>query len=98
MGSSGVDLVYDGDLSISQVKKEIKKQVKEDRAYNGHRDGYSGDWQTIRNISFQPQRSFKSVDKAIDWCLDNCDKHDAIAVKVMDNRQEKWVIAGWAAE
>ena len=47
MGAEYIELVFNGKISSSEVEKEIRNQANLDNEVNGHRDGYSGDWQTI---------------------------------------------------
>lgn len=81
MGAHNIEMVLDGKLSRSQVENKIEKQRREDRDYNGHQEGYSGDWQTIPRVEFR-DKIFSNYEQAADYCLDNAEKWShAIAVK-----------------
>jgi hypothetical protein len=102
MGSENICLVYDGNLKRSEVEQRIQAQRVEDRNRNGHQDGYSNDWQTIQNITWNPLKIFEDIGEAEEYCLDNCDKREAVAVRAWYKEKDKdkvcvWVIAGWAA-
>jgi len=81
MGADYISLTYKGSLTKDQVAKKVNGQRKEDRSYNGHQEGYSGDWQTISDIGYKASKVFDTFDEAYDWCVDKTEKHSGTAVK-----------------
>jgi len=88
MGATDIYFAVDGKLSVSEVKKELEKRLARDRSYNGHQEGYSGDWQTIGNIEYRGDL-FESFDKAYDFCSSHCEKWEGVAVKFKDADEAK---------
>lgn len=80
MGSGTVWLEFDGKLTEEQVRSEIQDKREENKDYNGHREGYSDDWQTIHHIEFYYRQEFQSHEEAFNYCADNAQKGCAIAV------------------
>ena len=97
MGAIDIQLKFDGNLTKAEVEQKIRERREEDRDYNGHREGYSGDWQTINNIAFFPEKVFEDENTAIDWCDNNCEKREAVAVKLKTTDKIFWYVWGLAA-
>lgn len=94
MGAHSIELDFDGKLTKSQILSKIEKQRKEDREYNGHQEGYSGEWQTIPDIAFREHRIFDSYNDAHEYCLENAEKWSyAIAVKYRPDGKDSRVLA-----
>lgn len=80
MGSCSISLTVQGNLR-SDVEEALRIQRQEDSRYNGHQEGYSGDWQTIRDINYVNE-TFVDEKEAYEYCLKNSKKWEATAVKV----------------
>jgi len=81
MGASFVDRSYKGKLTRDQIKKEFDAQVIEDRDYNGHQEGYSGDWQTLNGVRLDDDVIFANERDASEYVADHSDKWEhAVAV------------------
>lgn len=80
MGSANIGLRFKGQKTAAQINKLVNEQRKEDREYNGHREGYSGDWQTIHDIEDHTDKIFDSVSEADEYCLRNTEKGAALIV------------------
>jgi undecaprenyl pyrophosphate synthase len=93
MGACNIDFQLTGKATKEQIDRAFKRQVKHDRDYNGHREGYSGDFQTIDEIKLH-NKTFDSYKEAYDYCLENSEKWCyAVAVYVKDlkvHNDEKW--------
>lgn len=80
MGAEYIDMTLDN-MSTSDLKKAFKERQEQDNAYNGHQDGYSGDFQTVSDLRIK-DIIFESFDEASDYCSENAQKWDfALAVK-----------------
>ena len=64
---------FNGIVSDKLIQKKIKRQAEEDHYENGHRDGYSGDWQCVRDFK-RVQGFFKSEDEALQYLNEKCEK------------------------
>jgi hypothetical protein len=73
MGAHNESYLLNKRLTQDQLDKFLKKQQKEDRKYNGHRDGYSGDSQTIDKIELH-RKIFTCRDRADKYCLEHSEK------------------------
>ena len=100
MGASNIGIKLPGVLSQSQVEVRMEEVRMQELEMNGYRHGYSGDWQTIPEIKFHTHEIFENAELASDNCLEYAKKWEyAIAVKFLDNeKNEQWMVAGWAAE
>lgn len=88
MGADFISLEFDGKLSKEDIRKELDKQRERDSEYNGHQEGYSGDWQTIDNKSIIfTDIKFNSYDDAHNYVADNCEKWSGMAVKYKEIKQ-----------
>ena len=86
-----------GHKATPKVLKAYRDQQEEDRARNGHQDGYSGDFQTLDGLNFYHGEVFKTEDRAEDYIYENAEKRGAaIAVKVKEGGKEYWIIGGLA--
>lgn len=81
MGAIDIYYTVDGTLSESKVRAAHEKRLDDNRRRNGHQEGYSGDWQTIAEIDFYPDKVFKNFQEAYDHCSSQCEKWSGMAVK-----------------
>lgn len=88
-----------GSLSKTQVGQEWKKLQGQERDINGHREGYSGDSQTMSgNIVFHSQ-THPDSNAASNAILDKHKKWDAphAAKYKHTDGKDYWAVGGWAA-
>lgn len=98
MGACDISFTIKGKASKSEVNAKFKQKQEEDRDYNGSRDGYSGDFQTVDRIKFTTH-TFTNESEAFDYCIDNCRKWDyAVSVYVEEPGKEPYtLVAGLGA-
>lgn len=98
MGAINIDIHVDGDKSPEYIREVFKSQQAEDRFNNGHRDGYSGDFQTVDEVKISMLK-FETYDEAYDYCLDKSEKWEHVTACRYKDTEGKlnWVIAGWGA-
>ncbi len=92
MGADVVTMKFEGKATWAQITSKLAVQRKLDNEENGHRDGYSGDWQTIsdRDIKDLRHKEFSSANEAYDWCQKNVEKWEGVVVtyKVIDRVED----------
>lgn len=83
MGATFIQLKFDGKYTREQVIQAVKERRDSDRLENGHQQGYSGDWQTIKDIRFlRDDKIFDDYNAARNYCSENSEKwHYGYAVK-----------------
>jgi len=100
MGAESISFELDGKLNFSEVKQAFKDQQNIDKDRNGHRDGYSGDFQTVNTVKDHSYKEvFENFTKAFDYCINVAEKWEyVVAVKYKTkNGIVKWLVAGWGA-
>ena len=98
MGACDISMRVDGNKTQDEVVNAFRKRQEQDRIYNGHQDGYSGDFQTVNRVDFT-DKEFQSANDGLDYCLDHAQKWDSVvAVKVRTDTDYFWLVAGWGAE
>lgn len=82
MGACDISFELDKKASITEIKDAFQRQVSEDSSTNGHRSGYSGDFQTVRGVDFgHLGQVFPTYDDAFEYCMKHAKKwENAIAV------------------
>ena len=101
MGASNIAFVIKSKLTESEVESAFQNQVLNDRVENGHRSGYSGDFQTVDRVVCRFHEVFSDRDQAENYCLDNAEKWSyVIAVHYLNKDKSKTftLVAGWGAE
>lgn len=99
MGAHNIEMTVEGTKTKAEVMDAFHAQQAEDRDYNGHRGGYSGDFQTVHTVKFY-DKVFSDENEAQEFCLDHAKKWvNVIAVKVVNEAQgrNEWFISGWGA-
>jgi len=83
MGAWSINFEVDGNKSFYEVLNVFKKKQGHDSSYNGHRDGYSGDFQTLDTVEDHSHKGvFNCQNKAHDYALNKSEKWSfAVAVK-----------------
>ena len=88
MGSCNVSTYVSGDKSRQDIRQHIQNLRSENRDYNGHQEGYSGDWQTIDQINFS-DKIFNTEEEAHEYALDNTKKWEGMAVRYKQIKEVK---------
>jgi len=82
MGAEFIEHTIEGKASQSELNAWLSDQQAEDRNYNGHQEGYSGDTQTIHAIELH-DKTFTNQSEASDYCDENSKKWEyGVAVYV----------------
>jgi len=98
MGACNIEIYLTGKQSGKEIDEAFNRQQEDDAAYNGHRDGYSGDFQTVREVQYHLTKVFESHDLAHDYCLNNAEKwHSVVAVYYKEDDTVNTLVAGWGA-
>lgn len=74
MGAHNIEFTMPGTPSFIAIQKKFKEQQQDDHGYNGHREGYSGDFQTVREVKDHTNQTFDSYNQAHDYCMDKAEK------------------------
>jgi Zn finger protein HypA/HybF involved in hydrogenase expression len=88
MGGHNIQFKLDGKLSRSEVLQAVKRQRESDAEENGHQEGYSGDWQTISDISF-PSQVFSTYNEAWEYASNKCEKWSGMSLRFKECPKEK---------
>lgn len=81
MGACDISFIIGKKATVSEVGDALQARRNEDREENGHREGYSGDFQTVTGVECHFNTVFTSHREAIDYCLSKAEKWgNAIAV------------------
>jgi len=89
MGACDISFTLDGKLSPDKVRQAFLDKKKENEEYNGHREGYSGDFQTVDWCKITDE-VFNSYNEAFEYCLNNAEKWShVIAVRYKTNIKVK---------
>lgn len=90
MGACNIDFEIEGPATWSQIEKKFNDVREENQKYNGHQDGYSGDFQTVHKVKDHTHMVFNSHNEAYDYCLDKAQKWDfVVAVRYRDTSAAK---------
>lgn len=85
MGACDISFIIGKKATEREVKEALESQRAEDNSYNGHQEGYSGDFQTVSGVTCDFSKVFTSYSEAKDYCLSNTEKWgDALAVHFVD--------------
>lgn len=74
MGAQYINAFIDGQATEDEIDSWLSNQQDEDNSYNGHQEGYSGDWQTVSGIVLVKNPLFNSLDQAEEYIQDNAVK------------------------
>lgn len=78
MGACDISLHLKGKRTKEQIEKAFKQQRAQDREYNGHQEGYSGDFQTVDGVDYHLDQVFPNEKKAMEYCLEKASKWDTV--------------------
>lgn len=85
MGACNIEFTLGRKASRNEIYDAFKNQQDQDRNENGHRDGYSGDFQTVHKIDYRLDNVFASYNEAHEYCLKHASKWEtAVAVYYFD--------------
>jgi len=100
MGATNICHVMKGKQDKPAIEKAFRERQKSDQAENGHRHGYSGDFQTVRSIDYSfLGKVYPSYNEAEEVCLDHAEKWETVvAVYYEDKGETRTMLAGWGAE
>lgn len=97
MGACNIEFTAPGNYSRNQVVEKFREQQSCDAMYNGHQEGYSGDFQTVDEVKFHDVE-FTSYREAHDYCLKHAQKWEfVVAVRLKNPSENSWLVAGWGA-
>lgn len=97
MGATDITMRLEGHPSMTEVRKAVREQAEQDSAENGHREGYSGDWQTIDRIrgpvAVEEGGNEANIDR-IQELAEDTRKGDAVAYRTTGENGAKvtWVV------
>lgn len=74
MGADSIEFTINKKANSGEIERQFKLQQEQDRVYNGHREGYSGDFQTVNKIVNHTHKIFSSYYAAHDYCLEKAEK------------------------
>jgi hypothetical protein len=99
MGATNIDYVIKGKANKTEIDKSLRLQQEKDREYNGHQEGYSGDFQTVGEIKLLTKDVFDNQQKAEEYCLDNAQKWDFVVAAYFHNSKGEidTLVCGWGA-
>lgn len=96
MGAHDIFMTVKGDKTEEEVKARYYERKEDDRDYYGN-DPYNGTFSTLGGIDIR-SLSFSTRDEAEEYILNKTDKWgNAIAVRVINDAENYWLIGGWAA-
>jgi hypothetical protein len=101
MGASSISFNIVAKATQAEIEQALLEQQREDADYNGHRDGYSGDFQTVEGVdSSHLGKIYANEDDAYDFALENAEKWGA-AVAVYyyadSDKEVHTLVGGWGA-
>lgn len=89
MGADQIYMQLNGIVSDKLVQRTMDLKARENREENGHRDGYSGDWQCV-SIFKRVSGTFKNKEEAMEYLNENCEKWGpALVVQYLTNDKSK---------
>lgn len=78
MGAESIYFTIKGEAKRQEIQDAFERQQEENRLYNGSRDGYSGDFQTVDKVDFRLHETFESEREAIEYCLKHAEKWSSV--------------------
>lgn len=102
MGAEFISENREGHLKPDELGEELEQMQSRDNQVNGHRQGYSGDWQTVNSIKTgllsTTDGGFVSVHDALEFIQENAEKWEyGVAIHAKDGDTEITVMGCWAA-
>lgn len=104
MGACSIGFSEKGEARKDEVIQAFRNRQEADRDDyacehdEDDGDGYTGDFQTVNRVDFRG-KVFADHDEANEYCLDHAEKWSTVvAVKVENETENYWWVAGWGAE
>jgi hypothetical protein len=101
MGSDSIFFKVKGKASKDEINKAFKARQESDADENGHRQGYSGDFQTVHKIDFRLYQTdtFESLNEAQEYCLKHAEKFLTVIAVYYKNKDSQidTLVGGWGA-
>jgi hypothetical protein len=100
MGAVGICHVIREKADRTKIDKAFRERREHDQDENGHREGYSGDFQTVTSVDYRfLGKVYSDYNEAEDFCLDKAEKwRTVVAVYFNEAGETHTMIAGWGAE
>lgn len=99
MGACNIEFTIKGKAAEHEIDEAFTRRRKLDAEYNGHQEGYSGDFQTVDYIEFDGT-IFDNYGEAQEYCLAKAKKWEyAVAVYIEDPKTSEYttLVCGWGA-
>jgi len=93
MGAHNIEFEMAGAPSFHAIKEKFNDLRKENRDYNGHQEGYSGDFQTVHDVKDHTNLMFDDYNAAHEYCMKTAQKWDfvvAVRYKFLDKTAFKY--------
>lgn len=75
MGACDISFQLDNKATQNQIEQAFKRRTEADAEENGHREGYSGDFQTVDRVDYKHLgKVFPSQSEAFEFCLNKAEK------------------------
>jgi hypothetical protein len=78
MGACDISFTIGKKATKNEILDNFKKVQERDREYNGHQEGYSGDFQTVDGVECHLDKLFTSHREAMDYCLSVAEKWSSV--------------------
>ena len=104
MGATNISHIMRDKLDKPAIEQAFRERQANDRRENGHQEGYSGDFQTVRQVDFRfLGKVFPSYTEAENFCLDKAEKWETVVAVYFADKGEyegeiRTLLAGWGAE
>lgn len=100
MGATNICHVMRDKADNPAIEKAFRERQKIDQAENGHRQGYSADFQTVRRIDYRfLGKVYPNYKEAEEVCLEHAQKWETVVAVYFDDKGEtRTMLAGWGAE
>ena len=89
MGAHNIDFELKGKQDKTKVNKEFANIRGDNRSENGHREGYSGDFQTVDSVDFHLHKTFNNYQEAYDYCMEHAEKWCTVVAVYYKNVKTK---------
>jgi len=78
MGACDISFTIGKKATKTEILDNFKKVQARDHEYNGHQEGYSGDFQTVDGVECHLDKLFTSHREAMDYCLSVAEKWSSV--------------------
>lgn len=100
MGATNIEFILKAKATKTEINKAFKLKRESDKDENGHRSGYSGDFQTVDRVEYHLNQTFETIGDAVDYCLDHAEKWETVIAVYFKSKQgdTRTLVCGWGAE